>query len=80
MRKRAFGYEKDGGIGEAVIAFAQYVRARGLNVGVQESLDALAASRAGVLGDKASFRYALKALFCCCQEAGPDFHQLFDLY
>lgn len=80
MRKSAFEEGTEGGIGRAVIAFAQFVRASGLNVGIQETLDALEASRAGILEDRTAFRYALKALFCCHQEDGPLFDRLFKQY
>lgn len=79
-RTRAFSDEAAPGIGRAVVAFAHFARGHGLNVGVQEVIDALEAGGAGVLQDKAVFRHALRALFCCQREDRAVFDRLFDQF
>jgi uncharacterized protein with von Willebrand factor type A (vWA) domain len=81
MRDHAFhnNYTADG-ISGAIIAFAQYSRRHGLNIGVQETLDAVEAACSGVLTDPRRFKHALRALFCCQQEEVKPFNRLFDRF
>jgi uncharacterized protein with von Willebrand factor type A (vWA) domain len=65
---------------ESIVAFSQFVRAHGLNVGIQETQDALLASKLGIMGNRQIFRQALKSLFCNSPEEMLLFDQLFVLY
>lgn len=80
MNTRAFGKDFEGGIPEAIIAFCHYTRREGLNVGVQESLDALQAAACGLLTPPSAFRYSLRALFCTSPEERAHFDRLFDAF
>ena len=55
---------------EATIGFAQFARQEGLNVGLQETQDALLAAKYGTIEDKLSLKYALKSIFCTNPEEG----------
>lgn len=65
---------------DSVIAFSDVARQNGLKVGVQETLDALVATREGALADSNSFRFALKSIFCCSEEDGEIFDELFEWF
>ncbi len=77
MQTRAFNWTEEGSLTRSILAFAQFARGHGLNVGVQEALDALEAARYGMLNDPTTFRYALKSLFCCRQEDSDLFDRIF---
>ncbi len=76
MQTRAFHTESSG-ISEQILGFAHFLRSRGLNVGIQESLEALEASNHELLHNQRRFQYALKSLFCCREEEAEIFDQLF---
>lgn len=65
---------------EAIVTFAQFVRKQGLNVGIQETQEALRAAEAGLLTNHSYFRHALAALFCTSPEERHRFDQLFERY
>lgn len=65
---------------ESLVAFAQFVRQHGMNVGIQESQEALLAAQRGLLSDRNLLRHGLKALFTKTPEEGPVFEKLFALY
>ena len=65
---------------EATIGFAQFARQEGLNVGLQETQDALLAAKYGTIEDKQSLKYALKSIFCTNPEEGALFDTLFDQF
>ncbi|GJM35724.1 MAG: hypothetical protein DHS20C18_47250 [Saprospiraceae bacterium] len=65
---------------QAILAFARQGRANGLNIGTQETLDALSAAGFGIIHKENTFRYALRALFCTSLEEVTLFDQLFDDY
>jgi uncharacterized protein len=65
---------------ESVVAFAQFVRSHGLNVGIQETQDALLAADTGLLASRSSLKYALKALFCTSPEERLMYDRLFTLF
>jgi uncharacterized protein with von Willebrand factor type A (vWA) domain len=67
-------------LSEALIAFGQLARENGLNVGIQESMDGLKAAENGALMESEVFRYALKAIFCCSEEDGKVFDELFEWF
>ena len=67
-------------LSESVVAFGQFARANGLNVGVQETKDALEAASLGLMPDRESFRRSLKALFCNNPEERRIFEKLFVLF
>ncbi len=65
---------------ESVVAFAQFVRSHGLNVGIQETQDALNAANSGLLLNRLSLNYSLKAIFCTSPEDRHIYDRLFSLY
>ncbi len=69
-----------GSFSEAVIRFGQIAREHGLNVGIQECLEALQAAREGLVADTNAFRYGLRAIYCCSEEDMEVFDRLFDRF
>ena len=67
-------------IHQAIIAFGQFLRKEGMNVGVQENLEALLAAESGLIEDRKSFFYACKALYCCNREESEVFEKLFEQF
>lgn len=65
---------------EAIIAFGELARAHGLNVGVQETMDALAAAKAGVVENPLIFKYALGAIYTCSEEDQAVFAKIFEWF
>lgn len=65
---------------EAIVGFAQFVRHHGLNVGIQETQDALEAANNSLLISKLSLKFSLKAIFCASPEERLLFDRLFGLY
>lgn len=68
------------GTSEAILAFGQLARMNGLNVGVQESLEALAASETGLLASPDTFYYGLKSIYCCSEEDTDVFDKIYDWF
>ena len=64
MVKQAFAA---GSITESILSFARYTRVYGLNVGIQETQDALIASK-DLIAQPSAFRLALKTIFCTSPE------------
>jgi uncharacterized protein with von Willebrand factor type A (vWA) domain len=77
MKQQAFATQS---ITESIVAFAQFVRSHGLNVGIQETQDALLAAETGLLPNRDQMRCALKALFCNTPEERLVFEKLFVLF
>lgn len=67
-------------ITEAILSFGQYARGNGLNIGVQETKDALEMARLGVLNNTDTFYYALKAIYCTDLEDLPIFEKIFEQF
>jgi hypothetical protein len=67
-------------LSEGILAFARFARSHGMNIGIQETQDALNAASKGLLTDRDMFRYALKAIFCTSPEEGRQFEKLFVLF
>jgi uncharacterized protein len=65
---------------ESIVAFAQFVRSHGLNVGIQETQDALLAANNTLLTNRLSLKYALKAIFCNSPEERLIYDRLFTLF
>lgn len=65
---------------QSIIDFARYGRSKGLNIGIGETLEALSAAELGLIREKDTFRYGLKALFCTSPEESARFDQLFEEY
>lgn len=65
---------------EAVTAFCQLARENGLNVGLQENMDALRMARLEPLNDRIAFGYALKAICCCSEEERTQFDTLYEWF
>ncbi len=68
------------GISNAIIGFAQYARQKGMNVGIEDTFNALKAFDMGLYEDKLSFYFALKTLFCTSKDDIPLFDELFNIY
>jgi uncharacterized protein with von Willebrand factor type A (vWA) domain len=77
MKQQAFSTQS---ITESVVAFAQFLRSHGLNTGIQETQDALLAAETGLMTERNSMKYALKALFCHSPEERLAFEKLFLLF
>jgi uncharacterized protein with von Willebrand factor type A (vWA) domain len=77
MKQQAFSTNS---LTEAIVGFAQFARSHGLNVGIQETQDALEAARCSLMVDRLNLKYALKAIFCTSPEERMLFDQLFVLY
>jgi uncharacterized protein with von Willebrand factor type A (vWA) domain len=67
-------------LSEGILAFARFARSHGLNIGIQETQDALKAAEQGLLTNRSLFKNGLKALFCTSPEEGGLFEKLFLLY
>ena len=77
MKQQAYAA---GSVTESVVAFAQFARSHGLNVGIQETQEALMSAECGLLTHREQFRGALKAIFCHSPEECRLFEKLFLLY
>lgn len=67
-------------ITESIVAFAQFVRNHGLNIGIDETELALLAAKKNLLSDKKYFKNALKIIFCTNPEERQLYEKLFGLY
>ena len=77
LKQQAFQTES---IAESVVAFVQFARSHGFNVGIQETQDALQCAKKVLITNKESFKYAMKAIFCNSPEDRKVFEKLFLLY
>jgi uncharacterized protein len=69
-----------GNLTESIVAFAQFSRSHGLNIGIQETQEALMSAESGLFAHRDQFRSALKAIFCHSPEECRIFEKLFLLY
>jgi uncharacterized protein with von Willebrand factor type A (vWA) domain len=67
-------------ITESIVAFAQFVRSHGLNIGIQETELALIAAEKQLLHNRKDFKNALKIIFCTNPEERQLYEKLFSLY
>ena len=67
-------------ITESVVAFAQFVRSHGLNIGIEETEVALMAAENQLLSERGNFKNALKIIFCTSPEERQLYEKLFSLY
>jgi uncharacterized protein with von Willebrand factor type A (vWA) domain len=65
---------------ESIVAFAQFVRSHGLNIGIEETQVALRAANEQLLTRRKYFKSALKAIFCTSPEEGVLYDRLFNLF
>lgn len=65
---------------ESIVAFAQFSRSHGLNIGIQETQDALTSAENGLFVHRDQFRAAMKSIFCKSPEECRIFEKLFLLY
>jgi uncharacterized protein len=77
MKQQAF---QTTSLTESIVAFVQFLRSHGLNVGIQETQDALQAADAKLFAHRLQFKYALKSLFCNSPEERLVFEKLFLLF
>ena len=69
-----------GSITESIVAFAQFSRSHGLNIGVEETQEALLSANYGLFMQRDLFKSALKSIFCHSPEECRIFEKLFLLY
>ena len=67
-------------ISEAILAFGQFARFYGLNVGVKESIEALEIAKLGLANTNKAFYFALKSIFCTNLEDLPIFDSIFEQF
>ena len=67
-------------ITESIVAFAQFVRSHGLNIGIEETELALLSAEKELLSHRNNFKSALKIIFCTNPEERQLFEKLFTLY
>jgi uncharacterized protein with von Willebrand factor type A (vWA) domain len=67
-------------LSEGILAFARFARSHGMNIGIQETHDALNAASMGLVSNRVMFKNALKTIFCTSPEEGRQFEKLFVLY
>lgn len=77
MKQQAF---ETNSITQSIVAFAQFARSHGMNVGLSETQDALFAADAGLLSQRRHFKSALKSIWCKSPEESRIFEKLFLLY
>ncbi len=65
---------------QSILGFAAFARANELNVGIREAQEAMVVASLGLIADKECFRYALKSVFCSCEENAHVFDKLFSDY
>lgn len=65
---------------ESIVAFVQFARSHGYNVGIQETEDALRCVQEGLINNRDSCKYALKAIFCTSPEEQKMFEHLFLMF
>ena len=69
-----------GSITESVVSFAQFARNHGMNVGIQETQDALIALSEINISERVLFKNVLKTIFCTSPEERLVFEKLFALF
>ena len=67
-------------ITESIVAFSQFVRSHGLNIGIEETELALLSAEKKLLSNRNNFKSALKIIFCTNPEERQLFEKLFSLY
>ena len=67
-------------ITESIVAFSQFVRSHGLNIGIEETELALQAANRQLLQNRKNFKHALKIIFCTNPEERQLYERLFSLY
>jgi uncharacterized protein len=67
-------------ITESIISFSIFLRSNGLNIGVQETQEALHCAKSGLLPERTLFKYGLKSIFCGSPEEGKLYEALFYSY
>ena len=68
------------GLDEAVVDFCRFSRANGLPASVKESLSALDVVRVAGLGDRETFKAALRAVLCSSKADWDLFDELFETF
>ena len=77
MKQQAF---QTNSLTESIVAFVRFLRSQGLNVGLQETQDALQSAEANLFTNRRQFKYALKTIFCSSPEERGVFEKLFILF
>ena len=74
------GFRSYHSITESILGFAAFARSLDFNVGVREVQEALTAASTGLIEEKKSFQYTLKAIFCSSAEDIIRFDDIFESY
>ena len=70
-------YHTHSSITQAILGFAEYVRANDFHVGIRETQEALSVASLGLIADKNLLRYSLKSIYCDSFESAEKFDMLF---
>lgn len=73
-------YSQYSDLTDALLAFTQLAREGGLNVGIEEMLQAKKAALTGMIRQPETFYYSLKALFCTKEEDRKLFDTLYYMF
>jgi len=65
---------------ETILNFFRFVRENGLGVGLEEAKKGLSAANLGLIGNKISFKYALRSICCGHADDIKNFNYLFEAY
>lgn len=65
---------------KAIIGFSELCRRLQLAVGINHTKEAIRAAEEGFVSHKSSFEFALRALFCTCEEEFETFNKAFNQY
>ncbi len=74
------GFRSYQSITESILGFAAFARSHDFNVGIREVQDALTACSTGLIQEKKSMQYTLKAIFCGSAEDTLRFDEHFERY
>lgn len=77
MKQQAF---ETTSITQGIVAFAQFARSQGLNIGLTETQEALLAADTGLLREQKLYKNALKTIWCKSPEERRLFEKIFLLY
>ena len=65
---------------ESIVAFCDYCRKNGLNIGIKETLDAFEVVKLDLFYEKEIFKWSLRTVFCNSKEEFDKFVGLFENY
>lgn len=80
MTERASAGFSDGIVTRTIVQFCRFLRANSFQVGLQETIDALAVVRLVTITDREAFQSSLRALLCSSREQYEQFDRLFEQF